>query len=266
MVDTLRAEFDRKGWIRLPHDDAIARWGEHVYPLALKARNDPEQIANWLRAGGTWFVGVNAIDNDSAGRVNGGPALTGPLRDFIDMRFGWHDLDKAQVSITYPGYPQPDPQDSEAAFRYRRDRDAAHLDGLKAELPGGRRCVDEAHAYVIGIPLNRTDEAASPLVLWEGSHLIMRKAMEAVFADVSDHQLRRHDVTQAYQAARREVFETCPRLAVHANPGEAYLLDRFTLHGVAPWEDEAKAPPEGRMIAYFRPDLPGGVREWLTLP
>ncbi|WP_424939858.1 hypothetical protein [Aliiroseovarius sp. S253] len=266
MVSALRAEFDRHGWVKFPHDVAIARWVEHVYPLALEARRDPQQIATWLRSGGTWFVGVNAIGNDGQGCVGDGPALMGTLREFLEARFGWHDLDRAQVSITYPGYPQPDPHETEAGFRYRRDRDAAHLDGLKPELPGGRRCVDEAHAYVIGIPLNRTDEAASPLVLWEGSHLIMRKAMEAAFADVSDHQLRCHDVTQVYQAARREVFETCPRLAVHAKPGEAYLLDRFTLHGVAPWEVEAKAPPEGRMIAYFRPDLPGGVREWLTLP
>lgn len=265
MVDSLRV-FDRQGWVKFPYDKAIARWVEHVYPLALEVRRDPDQIATWLRSGGTWFVGVNAIDNDGQGRVEDGPALTGVLRDFIEARFGWHDLDQAQVSITYPGYPQPDPQDSAAGFRYRRDRDAAHLDGVKAELSGGRRCVDEAHAFVIGIPLNQTDDRASPLVLWEGSHRIMRDAMGSAFDGVPADQMRRHDITNAYRAARREVFETCPRIPLHANPGETYLLDRFTLHGVAPWKDGAKAPPEGRMIAYFRPDLPGGVPGWLTLP
>jgi hypothetical protein len=266
MVGTLRAKFDRQGWITFPYDEAIARWVEQVYPLALEARRDPEQIATWLRSGGTWFVGVNAIDNDGQGRVGEGPALTGSLRAFIDARFGWHDLDRAQVSITYAGYPQPDPHETEAGFRYRRDRDAAHLDGLKPELPGGGRCVAEAHAYVIGIPLTRTDDRASPLVLWPGSHLIMSKAMQEAFTGVPADQMRRHDITKAYQAARRDVFETCPRITVHALPGEAYLLDRFTLHGVAPWQDGAEAPAEGRMIAYFRPDMPGGVSDWLTLP
>jgi hypothetical protein len=265
MVDSLH-RFDRQGWVKFSRDDAIAAWVDHVTPLALAVRTDPDQIANWLRAGGTWFVGVNALENDRDGRVGGGPALAGKLRDFIETRFGWHALDRAQVSITYPGYPQPDPYESEAGFRYRRDRDSAHLDGLKPELPGGRRCVDEAHAYVIGIPLNQTDDRASPLVLWEGSHRIMREAMKAAFDGVPADQMRRHDITQAYQAARREVCETCPRITLAADPGEAYLLDRFTLHGVAPWKDGAIAPPEGRMIAYISPDLPGGVRDWLTLP
>lgn len=266
MVDALLAAFDRNGWVKFPYDDAIAAWVDHVTLLALKTRNDPNQIARWLRAQGTWFVGVNAIENDGQGRVDGGPAVNGALRAFINTRFGWHDLDRAQVSITYPGYPQPDPHETEAGFRYRRDRDAAHLDGLKPDLPGGGRCVDEAHAYVIGIPLNQTDDRASPLVVWEGSHQIMRKAMVTAFSDVPKDQMRRHDITRAYQSARREVFETCARITVHANPGEAYLLDRFTLHGVAPWKDGANAPPEGRMIAYFRPEMPGGVQDWLTLP
>ena len=266
MVDALCASFDRNGWVKFAYDDAIAAWVDHVTPLALEARSDPEQIVKWLRAGGTWFVGVNAIANDGNGRVGSGPALAGALRDFIEARFGWHDLDRAQVSITYPGYPRPDPHETETGFRYRRDRDAAHLDGLKPELPDGGRCVDETHAFVIGIPLNHTDDRASPLVLWEGSHLIMRHAMNAAFANVPADKMRRHDVTQAYQKARREVFETCPRISVHATPGEAYLLDRFTLHGVAPWQDGAEAPSEGRMIAYFRTDLPGGVPDWLTRP
>ena len=152
MVDALRSAFDQNGWVKFDYDDAVAAWVDHVTPLARETRNDPDQIAKWLRANGTWFVGVNAIANDGQGRVGDGPALTGQLRDFIEARFGWHELDRAQVSITYPGYPQPDPHETDAGFRYRRDRDAAHLDGLKPELPGGGRCADEAHAYVIGIP------------------------------------------------------------------------------------------------------------------
>jgi len=48
-------------------------------------------------------------------------------------------------------------------------------------------------------------------------------------------------------------------------PGEAYLVHRFALHGVAPWDEDAKAGPDGRMIAYFRPELPDrGL--WLNAP
>jgi hypothetical protein len=32
-------------------------------------------------------------------------------------------------------------------------------------------------------------------------------------------------------------------------------VDRFALHGVAPWRSGDTAPPEGRMIAYFRPEF-----------
>jgi hypothetical protein len=48
-------------------------------------------------------------------------------------------------------------------------------------------------------------------------------------------------------------------------PGEATLLHRLTLHGVAPWEPSATAPPEGRIIAYFRP-LMSSVKDWLMQP
>lgn len=72
------------------------------------------------------------------------------------------------------------------------------------------------------------------------------------------------DLTDAYHAARREIFDTCPRVAVHARPGEAYLVHRLALHGVAPWAKDAKAPSEGRMIVYFRPELPGPPGSWLT--
>jgi hypothetical protein len=39
----------------------------------------------------------------------------------------------------------------------------------------------------------------------------------------------------------------------------------MTIHGVAPWRADAAAPPEGRLIAYFRPMM-GSVAEWISLP
>ncbi|WP_322866263.1 hypothetical protein U5922_008695 [Aquicoccus sp. G2-2] len=70
------------------------------------------------------------------------------------------------------------------------------------------------------------------------------------------------DVTRAYKVARREVFETCRRVELVAGPGEAYVLHRLALHGVAPWSGAATG--DGRMVAYFRPEMPGGVEAWLS--
>ncbi|MDA5094497.1 hypothetical protein O2N63_10405 [Aliiroseovarius sp. KMU-50] len=244
----------------------MKNWVQKALPFARDAARDPVQTRQWKRCGGTWFVGVNALPNDGEGVLKGGGPLTGAIRTFIEAHYGWYPLDQGQVSITYPGYPKQDPNESDAAHSFRKNRDAAHLDGIKPELPGGQRCVGEAHAYVIGIPLNSSGKGASPLVVWEESHHIMRRVLTAAFDGVSPNELQRHDITDAYRNARREVFETCPRVEVYAQPGEAYLLHRFALHGVAPWAEGAEALEEGRMIAYFRPELPGGVAEWLRLP
>ena len=61
------------------------------------------------------------------------------------------------------------------------------------------------------------------------------------------------DVTEPYQAARTAVFDSCRRVEVPLRPGHSVLLHRHVIHGVAPWADGAKADPEGRAIAYFRP-------------
>jgi hypothetical protein len=71
------------------------------------------------------------------------------------------------------------------------------------------------------------------------------------------------DVTEAYREARARVFETCRRVELPGRVGEAVLLHRLTLHGVAPWQEGAKAAPEGRMVAYFRPVL-GSVEAWIS--
>ena len=102
-------------------------------------------------------------------------------------------------------------------------------------------------------------------MVWQGSHLILQEALREAFAPYPPATWGDVDVTQAYTAARRRIFETCPRIALPVRPGEATLLHRLTLHGVAPWAAGATAPPEGRIIAYFRP-LMGSVQDWLLLP
>jgi len=42
-------------------------------------------------------------------------------------------------------------------------------------------------------------------------------------------------------------------------------VHRLALHGIAPWAEGATAGPDGRMIAYFRPEA-GGPAGWLGAP
>ncbi len=248
------------GWQVFDHDPDIAAWAAAALEPARAATADPDLRARWLDCDGTWFVGVDALPNTPDGAIADTP-LAGKV---IDHLRPLPPLHPAQLSVTYPGYPRPRRGEGEAAFRYRLRRDAAHVDGITRHGPDRRRCVTEPHAFILGLPLTLCDPGASPLVVWEGSHGIMREALAARFAGVPEAERSEADVTETYQAARRRCFETCRRVEIMARPGEAILLHRLLLHGVAPWRDGAKAPPEGRMIAYFRPQLPGGISEWLS--
>lgn len=222
-------------------------------------------LAHLLQCEGTWFVGLDALNNDALGRINGQCPLSGPVVDFIRTQYGaLTPLHPAQVSVVYPGYPRPRAGEGEGAFLYRQRRDAAHVDGILRVGPARRRQVREPHAWILGLPLTSASPDAAPLVVWEGSHDIMRRALSATLADHHPKNWKNVDITESYQAARREVFETCPRVSICTQPGEAVLLHRLALHGIAPWGDGAQADEDGRMIAYFRPPMPGGVRAWLA--
>jgi hypothetical protein len=110
----------------------------------------------------------------------------------------------------------------------------------------------------LGLPLN--DVAAAPTVVWKGSHHIMKRALGAAIGRQSPADV---DITDVYQAARREVFDTCEMVAINCTVGEAFLLNRFALHGTEIW-DAAHAPvKEGRMIAFLRPEFPN-PNDWLA--
>ena len=255
-----------KGWVRYPSEPAVLDWAAAAYEVARERVSDPEEQRLWLRCEGTWFVGVDALPNDSNGVVAGSGPLTGAAYTAARSLYGHLPLHRGQVSVVYPGYPRPREGEGEGAFRYRQKRDAAHVDGL---LPVGverRRMLKERHAYILGLPLTECGAGASPVSVWEGSHHVMRAAFERGLADIPEAEWDSVDLTGVYHAARREVFATCNRITVPAQPGETYLIHRLTLHGVAHWEEGAEAPEDGRMIAYFRPELPKGCRDWLDLP
>lgn len=243
-------------------------WVDAVRPVA--AALAAAEAGGPRRCGGTWYAGVNILPNGPDGALPGGPALPKTLTASVARITGFAGWawEPAQISVCYPGYPQLDPGETAAAYRYRRDRDAAHLDGLLPEGSERRRHLREQHAFILGIPLVETDPDAAPLIVHEGSHKTMREGFSALFEGCAPDRWGDVDATEVYQALRRAVFTANRRRKLHARPGEAYLLHRLCLHGVAPWTAAVEPqkngaphqplqPPKshpGRMIAYFRPE------------
>jgi len=275
-----RLSFFARGWTAFPPDAATRAWATAARDEAARLIADPQHRADWLRCGGTWFAGVNVFPNDTTGAVPaaGVPPLGGAAMAFVGEVLGLPCIafDRAQISACYPGYPQPWEQESPAAFRFRRDRDAAHVDGLLRDA-SRRRSLGEAHAFILGLPLTPAHPDAAPMVVWEGSHEIMRRAFATRFAGIPPGRWGAEDITDTYWAARREAFENCRRVSVTVPVGGAYVVHRLALHGVAPWQAPEQAPEhaaelalegEPRVIAYFRPE-PAGLPSrswWLDWP
>ena len=255
------ADFDRDGWTVFPPEPEVAAWARAALPVAEGLTADPALRAQWLRCGGTWFAGVNVFPNDGAGAMAGVPPLGGAALAMMRARYGDFTLDAAQISVCWPGYPQPWDGEDAAAFGFRKNRDAAHVDGVARIGAGRRRRLSETHGFILGLPLNAAPAAASPLVVWRGSHIVMREALTAGLRDIPRDEWGAADITEAYTAARKACFADCERVAAHAPPGGSYLLHPLALHGVAPWT-APDGPP--RSVAYFRPDVFGGdFARWL---
>lgn len=240
------------GYRRFAPDEGVRAWAEAAKRIAALIAREPERRARELRHNGTWLVGLDLLPNQTDGTVDGVPLPGNWWAEVPDL-----PLHPAQVSVVYPGYPQQDADESDANHRYRINRKAAHVDGLLPIGPGRRRYAHEHHAYILMIPL--TSVRAAPTVIWEGSHTIMGDAMRAVIGSRRPEDV---DITEAYQAARRVVFETCPMVPLYAEPGEVILIHRHALHGTEVWGDEPPdAAPDGRMIAFFRPET--SAADWL---
>ena len=263
MPDPLR-QYREDGWTVFAHDPALAAWSAACAPVARAMLDDPE-LAGWYRCDGTWFAGVNALPNDATGAIPGQvPPLSGNAVAFAreTLGFGPFAWDAGQISVVFPGYPRHGAEDTDASFRYRRHRYAAHVDGLERSMPERRRKLSETHSFLLGIPLTDAGAEEGAFVVWRGSHEIMRAAFTAVFEGHDPQDWFDIDVTEAYVAARKRCFETCEPVRIAPGIGRAYAVHPLALHGVAPWEAPTTAP---RMIAYFRPDaFAGDPVRWLT--
>ncbi len=241
---------EQDGFVLFEADKRVIAWAKAARNCAEKLSRIPTIRDANFRHGRTWFVGVDMLPSGPDGRVAGVP-LNGPWEKHVPS-LAQH---KAQVSIIFPEYPKQDFDESDANHRFRRKRCGAHVDGLLPEGPARRRYAREYHAYILGLPLNLVTDA--PTVVWRGSHRIMQAALAEA---IGKQAIGTVDLTDAYQAARSAVFDTCEMVPLHACPGESYLLHRFALHGTAPWKGSEKT---GRMVAFFRPEFPNPA-DWLA--
>lgn len=246
-----------QGWAVVPPEPRLLAWVKATRPAALATLDAPRH-ANWWRHGHTWFAGVNVLDNDGSGAVRGGPVLAGAAIEFLNRHCPDLAWDRAQISVCREGYPIQDGE-SDAAFAFRNTRDAAHLDGLLPVGPKRQRHLQELHRFILGIPLTFADEHASPLVVWEGSHHLIKELLDRHLCE-HDPQVWHHmDLTKVYTATRRRAFAECRRRIVTVPVGGCYILHRHLIHGVQPWRPQASADPVGRAIAYFRPEAKNKV-------
>lgn len=260
-----RRGFDRDGWLRLPATTESAAW-------AAAARAEAEATlktmpADQWRSGGTWAVGRDLLTNRPTGQLSGGETLPDGWRRLTAELAGLQGLvlHAAQVSTVLRGYPRPSPGEGAAAFRFRRDRAAAHLDGLVPTGPGRVRRLAEPHAIVFGIGLSPGPGAAGALTVWRGSHRILGPALRDALAGLSDGDIPTRGLSGPYQAARRRALQACDRVALPLNPGEGVILHRHSLHGIAPWPARVPGPALGRQVAYFRPTY-ASLAQWRDAP
>ncbi|MFT5504869.1 MAG: hypothetical protein ACI8XC_002586 [Gammaproteobacteria bacterium] len=257
-------QFLSNGWCLFEEDPAIIDWVKSALPVARDAVRSPVN-SKWLRCGETWFAGVNVLPNDTKAAVPAGPELSGKAVNFVHnkLKLNQFEWDNGQISVCYPGYPRPMAQESESAFQYRRDKCAAHLDGLLPEGPDRRRHLREFHGFILAIPLVEFSLDAAPFVVWEKSHEQVRAAFRDRFKGIDPEDWGEEDVTETYHVLRRQIFEQCRSVEIAPRPGQSFLVHRLALHGVSPWRSGAVAGSDGRMICYFRPEM-GNAVDWLN--
>ncbi|NRB01510.1 MAG: hypothetical protein HRU32_17160, partial [Rhodobacteraceae bacterium] len=185
MRDPLTAEFLERGWAVLPASPATHAWAEVARGIAEERLEDPAHDT-WYRHDRTWFAGVDVLPNDPDGAL-GPVALAGPALTVLGaLGYPVTDWHAGQMSAVFPGYPGRDAEETDASAGFRRNRDAAHVDGLLPIGPNRRRMLREPHAFVLGIPLSPADKGASPLAVWDGSHRSIGAALCSALAPVAE--------------------------------------------------------------------------------
>ncbi len=263
MPDHLR-EYHQRGWTGFGYDPVMQAWARACMPLARCLMHNPDHD-HWWRCARTWFAGVNILPNAADGSVMASavPALAGEAVSFIRQSLGYTDVsfDAAQISVVTHGYPKQGEEETDAAYRYRLNRFAAHVDGLERIMPGRRRRLSETHGFLLGIPLADATAEQGAFVVWEGSHEVMRAAFRECFSGIPPQNWRDQDITEVYTQARSRVFDSCDFVRIAPGLGHSYVMHPLTVHGVAPWQGPEAAP---RAVAYFRPDtFEGDPQKWL---
>ena len=255
--------YEKNGWISFPYSFALNKWAKKVEEIVSSQIFTIPEGDKDLRCGGTWFPGVNFLNNKRNGDVDG-VFFPEELKSFIVENEPAFDavFDKAQISICYTGYHKKMKAESSKAFKFRTDRFSAHIDGILPLGQGRRRFLKEYHSFILGIPINSTSNKASPCVIWEGSHAIVRDAFKKYKEIQNIDTWDTHDITDFYNKLRSEIFNQCIAKTIWVPVGHAYLIHRLSFHGILPWKDNTKRK-SGRMIAYFRPDLFQGQINWL---
>ena len=115
-----------------------------------------------------------------------------------------------------------------AAFKYRLKKAAAHVDGLHPIGKEKIRKLKEQHAFILGIPVTLSSKKASPLVVWEGSQKIVKHYFKKSLSNVDPNDWGNIDLTTLYHQARREIFQSCTKVEIHATTGESYICLLYT--------------------------------------
>lgn len=255
MLEKLQQDLAQKGWHRLSASEELNAWSEVHLSAAQNCMGD-KQHKQWWRYQNTWFAGVNALPNDDKGAVGDKPPLPQSLRQLLAdyCQTSIQAMDQGQISALFPGYPQPDPQQSKAANHFRKHHFAAHLDGLVPHGPDRRRLLTEQHSFILGISLTDHPANAAPLMVWPGSHMILQKWLIDHLGSLPESDWCTFDLTQSYQQTRQQILADIQPQAIHLDQGDAYVFHRHMLHGMGSWPPKAvDHNAQGRILAYFRP-------------
>ena len=97
----------RHGWAKFPFDPQIAAWAKAAKLYADAVIADQKMQKLWLQCEGTWFVGVDALPNDPAGRLGDSVPLAGTAVDFIIQNFGRLPALLRGLWAVLPTMPEP---------------------------------------------------------------------------------------------------------------------------------------------------------------